>query len=507
METKSGPLFGLTEANGETASERLLAHLCRQSFLSLWSHPNTFTDEGVRDENTSSGKEFADVLVVFGDDIVIFSDKHIHFNESISVDVAWPRWFKSAITRSVRQLYGAMNWALRFPNRIYLDAACKKPLPVPLPPMDRARFHLVATTRGTYGACAKHFAGSIGSHQINTAVSGEEHHGRPFTVGIVERGRKFVHVFDEFSLEAVLRELDTASDFISYLNAREELLASRAVVIAAGEEQLLAAYMTNMRGDDHWFLSTQEPGSLPDLVFFDESHWPGLQARPEYKAKKVADRKSYFWDELISRFIHEGNPAIVGASTSGKDVEVALRIIASRSRLERRILSDTLFTALKTARERPPARRVRLFSLLQQPEVAYAFLVDPMQCGEDYAEYRRRRSSFLQVYLQCARLRMPNATTFIGMAFDHPAKDYAGGSEDLAVYLRPEDSEVDLAELRRIADEIGILSSDLPMRHSSIQEFPSQPSEVPATIAPRSRKRSVGRSKMAKASRRKNRRK
>lgn len=288
----AGPIFDLTTAEGETESERFLAQLCRHSFLSLWSYPNTFTDEGVRDDRTSSGNEFADVLVVFGDDVIIFSDKHIRFNDEVSLDVAWPRWFKSAITKSVRQLYGAMNWAKRFPVRVYQDAACKRPLPVPLPPSDRARFHLVATTRGSLGPCSKHFEGSLGTHQINTGIVGKDHHQHPFTVGIVEPRKKFVHVFDEFSLEVVLRERDTAADFIAYLEAREEFLTSGTIVIAAGEEQLLAAYMTNMRGGEHWFLPPQDGESIPDIIWFDESHWPGLHERPEYKAKKVADKKA-----------------------------------------------------------------------------------------------------------------------------------------------------------------------------------------------------------------------
>ena len=316
-----------------------------------------------------------------------------------------------------------------------------------------------------------------------------------------------MHVFDEFSLEAVLRERDTAADFIAYLKAREELLTSGTVVIAAGEEQLLAAYMTNMRGGEHWFLPPQEGKSLPDILWFDESHWSGLHERPEYKAKKVADRTSYLWDRLVDRFIKEGNPGIMGATTSNHDLEVALRIIASKSRFERRVLSDVLLAAFEAAEARPDARRARLFSTLQQPEVAYAFLIDPLLPGEDYAEYRRRRASFLQIYLQCAKLRMPEATTFIGMAFDHPVKDYAGYSEDLAVYRLPEDAEVDLVELRRLADGVGVLAEDLPLQHSWTQDFPRQRPESPAAPSPRSRKKAKGRNKMAKTSRRKNRRK
>ncbi len=71
-------VFDISDAEGVNDSERLLMRLCRKSFLSLWAHANLHTDQDMR-EGKGSAKEFADVMVVFGDDIVIFSDKHITY--------------------------------------------------------------------------------------------------------------------------------------------------------------------------------------------------------------------------------------------------------------------------------------------------------------------------------------------------------------------------------------------------------------------------------------------
>src|SRR5438477_13146594 len=49
---------------GVTAAERYLAELCRRSFLSLWSYPAVFRDQGHRGGN-GDGKEVCDLLVVF----------------------------------------------------------------------------------------------------------------------------------------------------------------------------------------------------------------------------------------------------------------------------------------------------------------------------------------------------------------------------------------------------------------------------------------------------------
>ena len=48
--------------DGTTDSERYLTALARRSFLSLWSYPNLYRDDG--------GKEICDLLVVFENDIM-----------------------------------------------------------------------------------------------------------------------------------------------------------------------------------------------------------------------------------------------------------------------------------------------------------------------------------------------------------------------------------------------------------------------------------------------------
>ena len=59
-------LMRFQKARGLTASEQLLAELCEKSFLSVWSYPNLCRKQG---------KELTDLLVVFGDDVILFSDK------------------------------------------------------------------------------------------------------------------------------------------------------------------------------------------------------------------------------------------------------------------------------------------------------------------------------------------------------------------------------------------------------------------------------------------------
>jgi hypothetical protein len=98
---------------------------------------------------------------------------------------------------------------------------------------------------------------------------------------------------------------------------------------------------------------------------------------------------------------------------------------------------------------------------------------------------------------------MPEAKTFVGLAFDHPVKDYRGGSEDLAIYQWDAEAVPDMVELRRIADGIGILAEDLKLNEARTWDFPASESRK-ATPQGKS-KNSKRKKSMAKKSRQRNR--
>lgn len=67
----AGP--AISRADGITASERYLKKLCDRTFLSLWSYPNVYRDQS--GASKGEGKEVCDLLVVFENHVIIFSDK------------------------------------------------------------------------------------------------------------------------------------------------------------------------------------------------------------------------------------------------------------------------------------------------------------------------------------------------------------------------------------------------------------------------------------------------
>lgn len=516
--SSSSVLFDIPQSpGGVNESEAILTRLCRKTYLSLWSFSNLFTDEDLR-AGKGSGKELCDVLVVFGDDVIIFSDKHIQFQEDRPVTIAWPRWFKRAVASSVNQLYGAMNWLKRFPSRAFLDAKCTRPLPVIVPPSHRARFHLVAVTRGSLDACKAFYGGGMGTPVVNTNIGGDDHLNHPFEIGIPTPAKHFVHVFDELSLELLHQELDTIADFTEYLSAREKFLSnSETSVLAAGEEQLLSAYLMYMNGDQHSFLpSDVAQASQQSAINFDGSFYENLKFNPSYLAKKKAEEASYNWDRLIEKFIKNGDPSIVRPELNQlpSHLEEGLRLIARESRFRRRILISALTDAYHSALERPDACRTRIVVGEVETGPIYIFLIVPEPDDIDYDRYRLYRANLLEAYCRCAKLKFPKATTFIGLAFDHPLRGYVGTSEDLIVLRIDVLSDRDRRELEQVRRALGMFNDGMTMRRVHATEYPQTANADGTTISEplhsriSTRKMNATkniRKKMAKASRKRNR--
>ena len=83
--------------SGTTERERYLSKLSEDTFFGLWSFPNVYTNEGI--SKSGIGKELCDLLVVFHNKIIIFSDKDIAFNTEVDLNVSWKRWFGKTISK------------------------------------------------------------------------------------------------------------------------------------------------------------------------------------------------------------------------------------------------------------------------------------------------------------------------------------------------------------------------------------------------------------------------
>ena len=187
--------------------------------------------------------------MVFGNDVIIFSDKYCVFPNSGDLALDWDRWFRRAVASSAHQAWGAERWLRTYPERIFLDRQCTQPFPLDVPSTSEVRFHLVVVAHDVSRRCAQEFGGS-GSMMIQNNLKGLSAHRVPFSVGDLDAGKSFVHVLDDATLDIIMRTLDTISDFTAYLRKKELLVRSARRIFAAGDEELLAAYLTEVNSND-----------------------------------------------------------------------------------------------------------------------------------------------------------------------------------------------------------------------------------------------------------------
>ena len=192
----------ITKSAGVTHEEEYLKRLCDGTFLSMWSYPNIYRNQGIK--NQGEGKELCDLLVVFDNHVIIFSDKHCTFPENDDLELAWGRWFRKTVVESANQAWGAARWIQSFPSRLFLDKSCKQPFPIELGLNKEIKFHLIVVSHGVTGVCSKILGGS-GSLMLNSQLAGEAQHTVPFTIGDLDPQKLFIHVLDDTSLEIVLK--------------------------------------------------------------------------------------------------------------------------------------------------------------------------------------------------------------------------------------------------------------------------------------------------------------
>jgi hypothetical protein len=232
---------------GRSATEKKLAALADKLFLNLWTYPNL---------HKKDGKELCDLLVVCGDDVLIFSDKKTIWQKHRDFEIAWSRWYRGAIEESVAQIHGAERYLRDHADKLYLDAACKQEFPLVLPPFERRRTHRIAIALGAAEACAEHREVSLGYFPIRPDLSGESHIRTTandfvrFAVGDVQPEGPFIHVFNEPALELLTSELDTVTDFVRYLTRREGIMRSGRLLPLDGEHDLLGHYLTSAGQDE-----------------------------------------------------------------------------------------------------------------------------------------------------------------------------------------------------------------------------------------------------------------
>jgi hypothetical protein len=425
------------KSEGLTESERYLANLCEKSFLSLWSYPNVFRDQG-RKGGKGDGKELCDLLVVFDRNVIIFSDKSCEFKDTGDTDRDWARWYSRAIKKSADQIFGAERWIRRNPGRLYLDPRCTQPFPIPFKSLEDIAFHRVVVALGAKARCQVAIGGS-GSLRICPSITGDAHTEptaesySSFAVGNIDPAKGYIHVFDDVTLDIVLSELDTITDFVKYLRKKESLIASGKLAFAAGEEDLLAFYLKNTDAtNEHAFVF---PPNVAGIVI-EENHWQKLRINSQYLAKNEANEKSYLWDKIIEEFAGHAFRGTLAYDSpqSIAENEFILRILASESRLSRRSLSHALIDQQTGAVV--GKRHMRTIFPEGRTDTAYVSVLVPSE-GVTEEKYRQFRQSWTSDYCFVLAWLHRHLKHVVGIATE-AGPDRGGRSFDLVLIKQPD---------------------------------------------------------------------
>lgn len=391
------------------SSEAFVHALCRRSFLSLWSIENPIAP---------NGKELCDALVVVGDHVLVLSIKDCTIADTDNPVLDAERWHRKAIEKSIKQVGGAVRMLPRM-----ADVARRDNLEVriPLPGPESRKLHLLAVAFGSKGRV---------------------------DIGSGDHGFGFVHILVESDLQVLMGELDTVTDFVSYLSAKEAFMQRASAVLLGGEKDMLALYLRDGR---------TFPSEVGHIVY-DDGIWEVQQReRPEVQRRKVADKVSYAWDSLIEEFAgHVRGGSIEGNAPEG-EAERGLRYMALENRFHRRVLGDAFVGFLRRAQANEAMTRTS-----PSPSgVIYIFLAAPRHIDPWV------RGGLLNFYVALLRERNPSVPAVVGIVTEIP--DGQGHSFGLVMMDGPVDERV--RGLAAEAREMGLLRSQRPheVHH---EEFP-----------------------------------
>lgn len=470
----------IKKSQGITATEKLLADLCEQSFLKLWSYPNPCKDDG---------KELCDLIVVFEDTVLIFFDRESNRLRQSHSDLptAWRRWKKEVVDKQITTSRGAERY-IRSGREVFLDPSRTLTLPVPIDPTV-VRVHKIVVAHGAKEACLAQSPDNVsGSLAIGYGdVPSEE--DDPFFVHL-DRDDP-VHLLDSENLSIILTELDTIYDFVSYLDAKVEAIKRHRLVCYCGEEDVLAHYLGqyDKKTKKHWI------GAEPkfDWVHIGEGEWKGFAASSVYQTRKRADEPSYLWDRLIQITSENALAGTLQGSGDPFRQRSAIHWMAKEPRFVRRELANKILEAMHRFPENdaPIVRYVTLMPAFHDDRARYVFLQLKVTNKGDYeTEYRPRRQALLEIACGAAKLKWPEINRVIGIAIDAPK--YAGdiNSEDLAVMEFDEWDETIADQYRELNRDIKFFETGtMRQTRKRFREFPSVRSDRP-------RRRKIGRNEL-----------
>jgi hypothetical protein len=311
--------------------EEFVNRIAFNSFIEHWCYPSPKDESGNK-------KEICDLLIFFGDNLIIISVKNYKFKDFYS------RYFRRTIEKAVKQIYGAERKLLNGDKDVFIKHPNRV---IERFPKERIKnIHRVIINLGE----------GVRFYPFNKETKDE----------------KFITLLDKEAFQTIVQELDTIPDFLEYLSKREELFADKTVTILPGDEDdfpadtanqffeyaqqqfnssekqnilisgtehdILAHYLKNERTFPKYIHSREYNGMFVQL----DGNWSDFNQRKQVKVKRELDKNSYFLDELVKKEILP--------NINKESVELATAIM-SFNRFNRRVISNNFLQFYDTYKD------------------------------------------------------------------------------------------------------------------------------------------------------------
>jgi len=338
--------------------EDFVNRIAFSSFIEHWCYPSPKDESGDK-------KEICDLLILFGENLIIISVKNYEFKDFYS------RYFRRTIEKAVKQIYGAERKLLNSDRDIFIKH----------PNRDIERFPS-EKIRNIYRVI------------INL---GEGVRFYPFNQET--KDEKFITLLDKEAFQTIVRELDTIPDFLEYLQKRELLFADKTVTILPGDEDdfpaetaqqffeyaqnqfnpnekksilisgtehdILAHYLKNERTFPEYIQSKEYNGMFVQL----DGNWTDFNQRQQVKEKRELDKNSYFLDELVKREILNNH--------NENSIDLATAIM-SFNRFNRRVISNNFLQFFDTYKDAKGNFLARRYTDFDGTGIVFAFYPQEM---------------------------------------------------------------------------------------------------------------------------------
>lgn len=429
----------------KTKSENLITYLCDETFFKLWVYPNVYKE---------SGKEFCDCLIVFENNIFIFSVKEGKYTGKTQ-EIAWSRWKRKTIESSIKQIDGSERWIKKYPDKLYIDEKCTKKIPINFDINNAKIFRFVI---------------ALGINENIGILYSNENHNLDDKIGVFQTSKdKIYHILDSANVELILKELDTIQDFLNFYVEKEAIISKLKNLGYYGESTLLALYMQNMDEEtgEHKILPT---GFTENEVLEKECLWKNIENNPQYSSKKILDKDSYLIDFLLNKSVcYEQIGTLIGNLDviNGKN---PIKEITKETRFQRRILAYSLLDMFNKYWSMEKQTRFVRFSMPENDTKAYVFLINTFADDRNIEDARFDLRLMLKIACGSLKNVKPELVQIIGIAFI-PDKILFSLCEDYILLDCENWNEEDIAYYDKLNENYRFWKKGIQPRIESFNEY------------------------------------